>query len=117
MKILHVIPSTNSQGGGLIEGVKQLYVPLNGFGATVEIACCDTPGALSTSAAGMPVVHALGPSKFVYSYSSKFAPWLKKNASRFYAVIVVGLCQYSVLPFGSHWRVRRCPISCLPTAR
>ena len=94
MKILHVISSTNPQGGGPIEGVKQLYGPLTDLGVTVEIACCDAPGAAWNSMVGMPLVHALGPSKFLYSHSAQLMPWLKKNAPRFDAIIVNGLWQY-----------------------
>ena len=94
MRILHVISSTNPQGGGPIEGVKQLYIPLQAIGTVVEIVCCDEPDAVWHSVAGMPVIHALGPSKLVYSYTSKLLPWLRENVSRFDAVIVNGLWQY-----------------------
>ena len=94
MKILHVISSSNPQGGGPIEGVKQLYGPLRDLGVTVEIACCDAPGEAWNSVAGMPLVHPLGPARFVYSYSSQLVPWLQANVPRFDAVIVNGLWQY-----------------------
>lgn len=94
MRILHVVSSTNPQGGGPIEGVKQLYIPLQAIGTIVEIVCCVDPDAFWHSVAGKPVIHALGPSKLVYSYTLKPLPWLRENASRFDAVIVNGLWQY-----------------------
>src|SRR5258706_10568587 len=61
MKILRVISSTNPQGGGPIEGVKQLQSPLRDLGVDVEIVCCDAPDAPWLAASGLPTIHALGP--------------------------------------------------------
>ena len=97
MKILQVISSTNPQGGGPIECIRQLCGPLNDLGVTVEIACCDDPGALGNDTDGLPTVHALGPSRMGYAYTPRLAPWLRENATRFDAVIVNGLWQYSGL--------------------
>ena len=94
MKILHVISSTHPKGGGPIEGVKQLYAPLADLGVTVEIACCDAPGAQWHTADGMPKIHALGPSRLTYAYTPHLVPWLRQNAPRFDAVIVNGLWQF-----------------------
>jgi len=97
MRLLHVISSTNPQGGGPIEGVKQLHAPLGDLGVSVEIACCDAPGAPWHAADGMPPVHALGPSRLNYGYTPRLVPWLRQNATRFDAVIVNGLWQYDGL--------------------
>jgi glycosyltransferase involved in cell wall biosynthesis len=97
MRLLHVISSTNPQGGGPIEGVKQLHAPLGDLGVSVEIACCDAPGAPWHAADGMPPVHALGPSRLNYGYTPRLVPWLRQNAKRFDAVIVNGLWQYDGL--------------------
>lgn len=97
MKILQVISSTNPEGGGPIECIRQLCGPLNDLGVTIEIACCDDPGALGHDTDGLPVVHALGPSHMGYAYTPRLAPWLRQNATRFDAVIVNGLWQYSGL--------------------
>jgi glycosyltransferase involved in cell wall biosynthesis len=94
LKLLHVISSVNPQGGGPIEGIKQLHVPLNRIGVEVEVACCDAPDALWLATCGLPIVHALGPAKSSYTYTSKLIPWLRENAPRFDAVIVDGLWQY-----------------------
>ena len=97
MRLLHVISSTNPQGGGPIECVKQLHAPLGDLGVSVEIVCCDVPGAPWHAADGMPPVHALGPSRLNYGYTPRLAPWLRQNATRFDAVIVNGLWQYDGL--------------------
>jgi glycosyltransferase involved in cell wall biosynthesis len=97
MRLLHVISSTNPQGGGPIEGVKQLHAPLGDLGVSVEIACCDAPGSPWHAADGMPPVHALGPSRLDYGYTPRLVPWLRQNATRFDAVIVNGLWQYDGL--------------------
>lgn len=94
MKILHVISSTSPQGGGPIEGVKQLHAPLRYLGVSVEIACCDAPDAAWLATSELPTVHALGPSKLGYGYTPRLLPWLRENAVRFDAVIVEGLWQY-----------------------
>ena len=94
MNILHVIASVNPQGGGPIEGVKQLYGPLRDLGVNVEIACCDAPGKPWHSLDSMPIVHALGPAKFLYAHTPRLVPWLCENAARFDAVVVNGLWQY-----------------------
>ena len=97
MKLLQVISSTNPRDGGPIEGVRQLCRPLNDLGVSVEIVCCDAPDAPDHSAHGMPPVHALGPSRLGYAYTPSLVPWLRRNATRFDAVIVNGLWQYNGL--------------------
>ena len=97
MKILRVISSTNPQGGGPIEGLKQLLIPLSELGVTVEIACCDAPDSPWLMAAGLPTINALGPSRLGYAYTPNLLPWLRENASRFDAVIVNGIWQYHSL--------------------
>jgi glycosyltransferase involved in cell wall biosynthesis len=44
----------------------------------------------------------LGPSQLKYGFSTKFAPWLRANASRYDAVVVNGIWQYH--SFGT-WKV------------
>ena len=94
MKILHILSSTNPLGGGPIEGVKQLCGPMADLGWKVEIACCEAPGAPWQIADGMPVVHALGPSRLNYAYTPGLVQWIRQNALRYDAVVVNGLWQY-----------------------
>jgi glycosyltransferase involved in cell wall biosynthesis len=49
-------------------------------------------------------VHCLGPGLFRYGYTPQFTPWLRRNATRFDAVIVNGVWQYHSL---ATWRVLR----------
>lgn len=93
-RILHMISSVNPKGGGPIEGIKQLHGPIRAFGVEVEIACCDAPDAPWLAESGLPIVHALGPAIGGYAYTPRLQPWLKKNASRFDAIIVNGIWQY-----------------------
>ncbi len=93
MRILHVISSVNPKGGGPIEGVRQLHLPLAHAGHCVEIVSLDSPD--SPYLLDFPItVHPMGPSRLGYAYSSRLIPWLRKNASRFDAVIVNGIWQY-----------------------
>ena len=94
MKILHVISSVNPQGGGPIEGIKQLHAPLSQLGVEVDLVCCDAPDAPWLATSGFPMINALGPAKSKYGYTPKLIPWLRENAACFDAVIVEGLWQY-----------------------
>lgn len=94
MRILRVISSVNPQGGGPIEGIKQLQLPLQILGITVEVACCDSPDAPWLPNCGLPIVHALGPAKSSYGYTPKLISWLRENSGRFDVVIIHGLWQY-----------------------
>ena len=96
-RVLRVISSVNPNGGGPIEGVKQLYAPMQALGVDLEVACCDAPDAPWLAACGLPVVHALGPGRFGYAYAPRLLPWLRENAPRFDAVIVNGIWQYHSL--------------------
>lgn len=97
MKILHVISSTNPQGGGPIEGVKQLYSQYAALGVTAEIACGDAPNMPWHSSSDLPKIHALGPARLGYAYTPHLLPWLRRNASCYDAVIVDGIWQYHSL--------------------
>lgn len=94
MKLLRVISSVNPQGGGPIEGVKQLYAPMKALGVELEVACCDAPDAPCLATCGLHTVHALGPARMGYGYTPRLLPWLRANAPRFNAVIVNGIWQY-----------------------
>lgn len=94
MKILHIISSVNPQGGGPIEGIKQLQPLLKQLGITVEVACCDAPDAPWLATCSLPIVHTLGPTKNKYGYTTHLIRWLHANASRFDAIIVNGIWQY-----------------------
>jgi len=103
MKLLHVISSTNPEGGGPIEGIKQLQSSLTNIGVNVELASCDAPDAhwLLTSDV---TIHALGPSSGKYGYTPRLLPWVRNNAHRFDAIIIEGLWQYHSF---ATWQVLR----------
>ncbi|PPD36572.1 MAG: transferase [Methylomonas sp.] len=93
MKILHIIRSVNSEGGGPIEGIKQLskYKKQNGY--FVEILSLDSPDALYIK--DCPVkVHTVGPGTGSYGYSRKFIVWLLKHHQEYDVFVVNGIWQY-----------------------
>ncbi len=93
MNILHLIASVDPQSGGTVEGVRRLYCALADLGQAGDVLCLDAPDA--TCVAEFPgQVHALGPVHSTYGYTPALVPWLKKNATRYDAVIVHGLWQY-----------------------
>ena len=103
MRILNVISSTDPDGGGVAEAVRQIGLVLRERGYTNEIVCLDAPDAPWLSNSSLPV-HALGPGRTGYLYSSALLPWLKANVSRFDTVLVHGLWQYGSF---ATWRALR----------
>ena len=100
MKFLHLIDSVDARGGGPIEGALRLHEALVAIGHSGEFVSVDSADRpyLGTFPAK---VHALGPGKGGYAFSSKLVPWLAAHASSFDAVIVNGLWQYPGL---AAWR-------------
>lgn len=94
MKSLHVIASLDPKMGGPVEGLKQLAKALEARGVEIEIVCCDPPDAPWLTEFDFIRIHALGPARFGYHYTSKLVPWLKAKAKNYNAVIVEGLWQY-----------------------
>ncbi len=102
MKILHVISSIDPKGGGPIEGVKQLNVPVREHGVQIDVLTCDPPNApylnafdlLTTTTTTTTTVYAIGPAYLGYAYAPKLLPWLKAHAHNYDAIIVNGIWQY-----------------------
>ena len=93
MRILHVIPSLNPVGGGPVEGLRRLAVAEMQLGHFVEVLTLDEPDA--PWLAGLPFrIHAVGPAKLGYGYTSRLVPWLREHREHYDAVIVEGLWQY-----------------------
>ncbi|WP_263416092.1 glycosyltransferase [Terriglobus albidus] len=91
VRILHLITSLDLRGGGPAEVVRLLGKTQAAMGYNVEAASADDEST-DVSAFEFPV-HRLGPG-VGYGYSKRLSEWLKKNRSRFDAVIVHGLWQY-----------------------
>jgi glycosyltransferase involved in cell wall biosynthesis len=93
----------NPQGGGPIEGIKQMAAVNTAARHSVEIVSMDAPE--DPWVADCPVkVHALGPARLKYGFSRKMVPWLQEHRSNYDAVIVNGLWQDSSLAV---WRALR----------
>ncbi len=96
MKVLHVIHSADPEGGGPIEGVKQLGTVLQQRAHMVEVLCLDSLEA--EWLAEFPLkVHAVGPSYLGYGYTPRLIPWLRKHHSAYDSLIVNGLWQFNGL--------------------
>ena len=103
MRFLHVIASVDPRGGGPIEGLMRIHGALEALGHQGEILCLDAPDFEHVlSYPGR--IHALGPVRGTYGYTSALAPWLKQNAGNYDAVIINGLWQYIGL---AAWRALR----------
>lgn len=93
-KILHVIASANPEGGGPIEGIRQIASALENEGHEVHVASCDPPDAPFLKEVPL-CVHPLGPGRTKYQYTPKLVPWLLEHAPNFDAVIVNGIWQFN----------------------
>jgi glycosyltransferase involved in cell wall biosynthesis len=94
MRILHTIHSADPRSGGPIEAVRQLSLVHKTLGHTMEVASLDDPSAEFVAKSLDFPIHALGPGRTHYGYSSRFIPWLRENESRFDAFVVHGLWQF-----------------------
>jgi glycosyltransferase involved in cell wall biosynthesis len=94
MRLLHSIRSVDPQGGGPIEGIKLLSRFHLNKGREIEVVCLDEPEGPGVQNFEVPI-HPLGPCLGNYGYNPRIVPWLRENISRFDAVIVNGLWQYS----------------------
>ncbi len=99
MKHLHVIASVNPEGGGPIEGIRQISAVAKQLGYAVEVASLDSPDAPFLRDFPIPV-HPLGPMVGRYGYTSRLVPWLRANAGDYDIVILNGIWMYS--SFGGH---------------
>src|SRR5215472_12720291 len=93
VRYLHVIPSLDPRWGGPIEGVKQLAAAAVHLNHKVEVVTLDAPGS-PWHGMGEFAVHCVGPRYLKYGYAPRFVPWLKRNFSRFDAVVINGIWQY-----------------------
>lgn len=94
MKILRSIHTVNPALGGPIESVKQSSAILTRRGHAVEIISLDDPDDPWVRDSSAPV-HALGPGRGGYGYSSRFSSWIKEHRAQYDAVIVHGIWQYN----------------------
>jgi glycosyltransferase involved in cell wall biosynthesis len=103
MRVLHVIRSVDSTGGGPMEVLRQLAPMYKLSGHDVEVLSLDSPEV--SHVMGFPArVHALGPVTSTYGFSRDLLPWLRKNGDKYDAVVVNGIWTY---PSFAVWRALR----------
>lgn len=85
----------NPASGGPCQGIRNSVSALEELGVLNEVVCCDSPDEIWIKKDPFPV-HALGPSKFGYSYTTKLQPWLEEKIPRFDGVVVHGIWQWPV---------------------
>jgi glycosyltransferase involved in cell wall biosynthesis len=93
VRLLHVINSMNPRFGGPVEVIDQISRIHLTQGHEVEVVTLDRPHDPWVKKSS-PRVHALGPGRGRYGFSSRLVPWLRSRASEFDAVVVHGLWQY-----------------------
>jgi len=90
MKILRVIATMAPSSGGPCQGVRNIIPVLEQLGVSNEVVSLDDPNANFIKKDTF-TIHALGPAKGPWSYSSKLIPWLIKNLKCYDVVIIHGL--------------------------
>ena len=85
----------NPVSGGPCQGIRNLNRVMAEKGIYREVVCLDDPKS-SYLGSDSFVIHALGPSKSAWQYSSKLFPWLLDNISRFDIIIINGIWLYHV---------------------
>lgn len=93
MNVLHVVASMNPKQGGVSQAVNTMIAGLKEQGIANEVTTIDASDASWVEAAPF-VIHALGPRRGPWQYSSKLIPWLLVNLARFDSVILHGLWLY-----------------------
>jgi len=94
MKILRVISSMNPKIGGPCQGIRNSIPALLTLGVHNEVVCLDPPDSDYLGHDAFPI-HAIGPSRGPWAHSKALIPWLKANTSKFDAILVHGLWQFS----------------------
>lgn len=104
MRILHIIRSVNPEGGGPIEGIKQLsrYSIINGY--FIEILCLDAPDAAYVKDCPLKV-YSLGPGLRSYGYSKNLIPWLFANHQNYDAFVINGIWQFH--SYAAHYALKK----------
>lgn len=92
MRILHIISTLDPAAGGPAEGVR-LLMGYKQEGYSGEVVTFDKPDAPYLQ--NLPFkVHALGPQRWVYGYTPRLYPWLRRHRDHFDGFVVNGLWQY-----------------------
>ena len=93
MHLLHVISSMDPVNGGPSQGIRNLDLAMRNEGVVREVVCLDPPDSSYLSKDEF-TIHALGPWRSQWRYSSKLIPWLYANVNRFDIIIINGLWAY-----------------------
>lgn len=93
MKVLHVIASMDPKTGGVCQAVRTMVGSLEALKVQNEVVSLDSPQNNFTVGESF-VLHALGPAKSPWAYSSELQPWLIKNIGKFDSIIIHGLWLY-----------------------
>lgn len=95
LSVLHIIRSVDIAQGGTIQAIIQTIENLPSD-QILEVVCLDDPTSdhvLNFNG----VVHAVGPTKGVYGYSSNLKEWIKSNANRFDVAVIHGLWTHAAI--------------------
>ena len=93
LKILHIIASVDMSEGGPIQAIVQ-NLEILPDDQIIEIVCLDDPNAEYVKSF-KGIVHAVGPAKGNYRYTSKLKEWITHNAHHYDAAVIHGLWNHA----------------------
>ncbi len=94
MKILQIISSLNSAGGGPVEGLIQQGREMTAAGHELHTASLDAPGFQIDERMESRAVFLLGPSRAGYAFAMRLEPWLRAHGREYDVIVIHGMWQY-----------------------
>ena len=91
---MHIIGSMDPITGGPCQGIRNSNPAMRRLGVYREVVSLDDPASAFLGSDDFPI-HALGPAKGMWQYSSKLLPWLVANVHRFDVIVINGLWIFS----------------------
>lgn len=93
MRLLHIIHDMSPAGGGPPENLLQLAQGYREVDVEMEVLSLDAPGAEYLARYPFPI-HALGPVRSTFGYSTAARDWLRERARGYDGLVIDGLWQY-----------------------
>lgn len=94
MRLLHVIASMDPKAGGVCQAVRNMVVGLSRTGVQNQVVSLDAPDEVFLLSDPF-TIHAIGPGKGTWCYSSRLIPWLVANMLRYDGIVIHGLWLYT----------------------
>lgn len=94
IQVLHIITEMDPSMGGVCQALRTIIPGLEELGVHNEVVSLDSPNSSFIKEDSF-TIHAVGPAKGPWRYSSALVPWLLNNLPRFDSIILHGLWLYT----------------------